>query len=61
MKDYFGPENVYEYIKFFDEHSDLEPEEIISKYIEKLTKPEWSLISSYLCNKFHHYKKIILR
>lgn len=26
MKDLFGPENVYEYIKFFDENSELSHE-----------------------------------
>ena len=37
MKEYFGPENVFEYLKFFDENSNLSKEEIVAKYIEKIT------------------------
>lgn len=34
MKEYFGDANMYNYLKFFDEHYDLSEEEIIAKYIE---------------------------
>lgn len=42
MKEYFGYENVFDYIKFYDANSHLESEEIIAKYIEKLLVNLWS-------------------
>lgn len=38
MKDLFGTDKVYEYIKFFDENSEHSAEEIINLYIEKVSQ-----------------------
>lgn len=35
MKDLFGEENMYEYLRFFGENHELTEEEIIEKYFEE--------------------------
>ena len=37
MKEYFGEDNTFEYIKFYDENNGLTNEDIIPKYLDKLT------------------------
>ena len=40
MKELFGEANMFEYIRFFDEHFNEAQEEIIAKYIEHLNVKE---------------------
>ena len=38
MNEFFGKQNFFAHLKFFNENSTLTQEEIISKYLEKITK-----------------------
>ena len=40
MKELFGEGNMFEYIRFFDEHCELAQEEVIAKYIGSLDERE---------------------